>query len=100
LAEASGGRDRKILIPVLKERVVVPVPFNLIPSVDLSDWPGEHEHTGLRTMKGRSSAMLGEPDCLSFAEAAGLISQFARLRRIAVADVREGVTKPCSGPEA
>src|SRR5215831_20148195 len=70
LAEASRGRDRKVLVPVLKERVLVPVPFNLIQSVDLSDWRGEHQHSGLRTIKGRYSAMLGEPDYLSFAEAA------------------------------
>jgi hypothetical protein len=99
LAEASRGRDRKVLVPVLKERIVVPVPFNLIQSVDLSEWQGEHEHTGLRTIKGRYTAMLGEPDCLSFAEAARLINQFARLRRTAVVEVREGVTSS-SGAKA
>jgi TIR domain len=62
LAEASRGRDRNVLVPILKERVVVPVPFNLIQSVDLSDWRGEHEHTALGTIKSRYSAMLGEPD--------------------------------------
>jgi hypothetical protein len=100
LAEASRGRDRSVLMPILKERVVIPVPFNLIQSVDLSDWQGEHQHAGLSTVKSRYSAMLGEPERLSWVEAVRLINQFVRLRRIEIADMQEAEVVSSSGARA
>jgi hypothetical protein len=91
IAEASSGRDRNVLVPILKDRVKPPVPFNLIQSADMSDWQGENDHPGLNTLRKQYVALLGQPDMLPLAEAARLINQFVKLRRIDVADIEGGV---------
>jgi hypothetical protein len=46
-AEAGEGLDRGILVPVLKERVRIPLEFRRVQAADLSDWSGEGEHKEL-----------------------------------------------------
>ena len=91
VAEASRARDRSVLVPILKERVLLPVPFNIMQSVDFCDWQGERDHAALVGIKRTYLDMLGEPDYLSFSEATRLINQFTRLRRIDVNEIRNGI---------
>jgi hypothetical protein len=49
-AEAGEGLDRGILVPVLKERVRIPLEFRRVQAADLSDWSGEGEHKELRKL--------------------------------------------------
>lgn len=91
LAEATIGLDREILVPVFKEHVRLPAPFNLIQSADLSDWRGDTANAVLASVRKKYCDMLGQPDYLPLAEGARLINQFVRLRRIEVSDIEEGI---------
>lgn len=43
-AEAREGLDRGILVPVLKERVRIPLEFRRVQAADLSEWSGDVKH--------------------------------------------------------
>lgn len=45
--EASEGRQRGILIPVLIEDVIIPLEFRRIQAADLIDWDGKSPHAGV-----------------------------------------------------
>ena len=45
-AESSVGRERGILVPVMIQRVNMPVPFNLLHTADLIGWSGDRSHPG------------------------------------------------------
>src|SRR5262245_29327324 len=49
-AEAGEGLDRGILVPVLKERVQIPLEFRRVQAADLSDWSGDEGHKELKKL--------------------------------------------------
>lgn len=53
-AEASIALDREKLIPALIDAVKPPVPFNLVNTVDLTNWAaGDLQHPGWSSIRGR-----------------------------------------------
>ena len=59
IEEASEGKQRKILVPVLVERVELPWGFRLVQAADLSDWGGEPAHAMFRKLCEDISDLLG-----------------------------------------
>jgi formylglycine-generating enzyme required for sulfatase activity len=59
IEEASEGRKRQILMPVLAERVEPPWGFRLLQAADLSDWRGETGHATFRQLCQDISGLLG-----------------------------------------
>src|SRR3954469_7073071 len=47
-AEAKKGLERNVLVPVLLEECILPVPFNAIDTVDLTRWQGDSNDPGWR----------------------------------------------------
>lgn len=43
-AESSVGRERGVLVPVMVRSCVIPVPFNLLHTADLTGWNGDRSH--------------------------------------------------------
>jgi len=50
MSEASVGMERKNIIPILKDPVTPPLPFNILQNADLSQWQGEREHRGFQEL--------------------------------------------------
>jgi formylglycine-generating enzyme required for sulfatase activity len=59
--EASEGRDRKVLVPVLAEPVRPPLGFRQIQAADLSSWQGDSSDAGFLTLRHHIASMLGAP---------------------------------------
>jgi formylglycine-generating enzyme required for sulfatase activity len=59
IEEASEGKKRQILVPVLVERVDLPWGFRLVQAADLSDWRGEPAHAMFRQLCQDISGLLG-----------------------------------------
>jgi hypothetical protein len=60
--EASEGRIRKILIPVLIERDVrIPIEFRRMQAADLIDWGGKLPHQGFDNLLNAIAGILGRP---------------------------------------
>jgi formylglycine-generating enzyme required for sulfatase activity len=59
IEEASEGKKRQILVPVLVERVELPWGFRLVQAADLSDWRGEPAHVMFRKLCQDISDLLG-----------------------------------------
>lgn len=61
-AEASEGKQRGILIPVLIERdVKIPLPFRRTHAADLRDWEGKLPHLGFDNLLKAVAGILGSP---------------------------------------
>jgi TM2 domain-containing membrane protein YozV len=62
-AEASRAQERDMLIPVLIERVEkqIPVPFNLLHGVQLTDWQPRSKHQEFGKLLERISALIARP---------------------------------------
>ena len=60
--EASDGKQRGILIPVLIERdVKIPLAFRLMQAADLKDWVGKLPHPGFDNLLKAVAGILGRP---------------------------------------
>ena len=60
--EASEGKQRKILIPVLIERDVrIPIEFRRMQAADLIDWGGKLPHPGFDNLLKAVTGILGRP---------------------------------------
>jgi formylglycine-generating enzyme required for sulfatase activity len=59
IEEASEGKKRQILVPVLVERVDLPWGFQLRQAADLADWRGEPAHPTFRKLCQNISSLLG-----------------------------------------
>lgn len=57
--EASEGRRRGILIPVLIEDVIIPLEFRRIQAAVLIDWDGKSPHAGVDKLVGAVAEILG-----------------------------------------
>jgi hypothetical protein len=64
-SEATAGDDRKILIPVAKEPVRLPLAFRLLQTEDLSNWQGERDAEAWQRVLFQVRALLGLPLDLS-----------------------------------
>ncbi len=60
-AEASLARERNILIPILLEEAAIPVPFNLIHTLDLTNWESEIEDPALLELLEAVNKLVDEP---------------------------------------
>ena len=43
-AEAKKGLEREVMVPIFLEQCTLPVPFNAIDTIDLSNWSGDEQH--------------------------------------------------------
>jgi hypothetical protein len=59
-AEASVGRERGILVPVMVRRCVVPVPFNVLQTADLTNWSGDRAHPVYRNVVKQTKELCGK----------------------------------------
>ena len=60
--EAEEGRTRKQLMPVLIERVVPPIGFRSVQTIDLVGWDGSPEAPGVHRLIGDVTALLTKPE--------------------------------------
>jgi hypothetical protein len=92
MAEATRGFDRSVLHPVFKEKVALPVPFNIVQAADLTTWNGERNAKELEPVTMGLNKLLGEANVLPLAEGARIIGQFVTTRKIRVREVEGEVT--------
>jgi hypothetical protein len=59
--EADDGRERKILIPIRIDDVRPPLGFRSIQHEDLTDWRGELDHPGARSLIKAIESIAGKP---------------------------------------
>jgi len=59
--EADDGRERKILIPIRIDDVRPPLGFRSIQHEDLTDWRGEPDHPGARSLIKAIDSIAGKP---------------------------------------
>ena len=59
--EASEGKQRGILIPVLIDDVKIPLAFRRIQAADLRDWEGKLPHPGFDNLLKAVAGILGRP---------------------------------------
>ena len=59
--EASEGKQRGILIPVLIDDVKIPLAFRRIQAADLRDWEGKLSHPGFDNLLKAIAGILGRP---------------------------------------
>jgi hypothetical protein len=59
--EASEGKHREILIPVLIDDVKIPLAFRRIQAADLKDWVGKLPHPGFDNLLKAVEGILGRP---------------------------------------
>jgi formylglycine-generating enzyme required for sulfatase activity len=59
--EASEGKQRGILIPVLIDDVKIPLAFRLLQAADLKDWVGKLPHLGFDNLLKAVEGILGRP---------------------------------------
>jgi hypothetical protein len=45
-AEAKKGLEREVLVPIFLEPCTLPVPFNVVDAIDLTNWSGEEDAPG------------------------------------------------------
>lgn len=50
LSEASIGMERKNIVPILKDDVTPPLPFNIFQNANLIDWDGDSKHKGFQEL--------------------------------------------------
>ena len=60
-AEAEQGRARRLLVPVLLEKVTPPPGLRSIQAADLSGWDGAADAPGARQLVADIGALLGQP---------------------------------------
>ncbi len=60
--EADDGNEREILIPVLVEKARPPLGFRSIQHEDLSDWKGDPEHPGAKSLLKSIEGFAGKPE--------------------------------------
>lgn len=58
-SEADRALERRVLVPVLVERVTLPMPFDQIHTVPLEGWQGGADHEGLQKLLESVAGMLG-----------------------------------------
>lgn len=92
MAEATRGFERDVLHPVFKQKVALPVPFNVVQTADLTMWNGEREAKELEPVTMALNKLLGEANVLPLAEGARIIGQFVATRKIEVRGVEGEVT--------
>lgn len=80
-AEASKGRDKKILVPVLLEKAILNAPWNMLQTEDLTNWTADAAPTGawLGTLAGVGK-LVGRPGLADYARASasGLPEELTR----------------------
>ena len=72
--EAAAAAERGVLLPVLMERVTVPLEFRRRQTADLIGWDGDPAHSGFQALCRGVSATIGgiAPDRLTTAQRSGL----------------------------
>jgi hypothetical protein len=93
-AEAAIGRDRDVLAAVTLAPTTLYPPFNLIHSVDLSNWDGADLHPGWLGVIGRVGALTDRPDLV---ERAG---RYAAVSAATGDDALKRVTVEKRGPRS
>jgi tetratricopeptide (TPR) repeat protein len=58
--EAAEGVARQILVPVLKEKVALPLAFRRIQAADLTDWRPGVDHPGFTELVGALDELIGD----------------------------------------
>lgn len=71
-AEASIARDRKVIVPVMLERVTLKAPWNMFHTERLMDWPaGAHDYPAWQSLLDAIGRNLGRPGLAEYALALG-----------------------------
>lgn len=60
LDEASIGRDRRVLVPVILQRVAIPFGFQRLQTADFTDWTGDRSSPEFKRLTKRVSAILDQ----------------------------------------
>ena len=50
MSEATVGMERNNIVPILRDEIVPPIPFNIIQSADLTMWNGDVNHEGFEQL--------------------------------------------------
>jgi hypothetical protein len=71
-AEASIARDRKVIVPIMLERVPLKAPWNMFHTERLMDWPaGAHDHPAWQALLEAIGRNVGRPGLAEYALALG-----------------------------
>ena len=71
-AEASIARERKVIVPVMLERVSLKAPWNMFHTERLMDWPGgAHDHPVWQSLLEAIGRNVGRPGLAEYALALG-----------------------------
>ena len=71
-AEASIARDRKVIVPIMLERVPLKAPWNMFHTERLMDWPaGAHDHPAWQALLDAIGRNIGRPGLAEYALALG-----------------------------
>jgi hypothetical protein len=71
-AEASIARDRKVIVPIMLERVPLKAPWNMFHTERLMDWPaGAHDYPAWQSLLEAVGRNLGRPGLAEYALALG-----------------------------
>jgi hypothetical protein len=71
-AEASIARDRKVIVPIMLERVALKAPWNMFHTERLMDWPaGAHDHPVWQALLEAIGRNVGRPGLAEYALALG-----------------------------
>lgn len=71
-AEASIARDRKVIVPIMLERVPLKAPWNMFHTERLMDWPaGAHDHPAWQALLDAIGRNVGRPGLAEYALALG-----------------------------
>jgi TPR repeat protein len=60
--EGTIGRERGVLVPVMVKPTRIPVPFNLIHTIDLTSWNGDRADPAYRAVVARVQDLAGRKD--------------------------------------
>ena len=71
-AEASIARDRKVIVPIMLERVPLKAPWNMFHTERMMDWPaGAHDYPAWQSLLDAVGRNLGRPGLAEYALALG-----------------------------
>src|SRR5436190_10360869 len=83
--EAQEGANRKVLVPVLIDKVSPPYGFRQVQTADLSDWDGSASHAELQSMVHRIGELINKP--VDESALANALPQSSRSRLLVYAGV-------------
>ena len=96
-AEAGAGADRSILIPVLIDRVQIPIPFRGLQTIELIGWPNAPTQDSFEGLLNDVSRFVG-PSSLAKNDPGRQSSQFAAEEPTAAAESGETASLGCMPP--